>query len=1130
MSSSSKKKRRTQKDYSILTQEQQCLQNPDMYVGSVNVEKNNDYDGHDWPYYFDGVLNKKYPIPALYKLVDELLVNVMDVYTKNKTGEEEPVKTVWITIDYHTNTISVKNDGTGVPIEKHEDASKALKKNILTPELVWFHFGSGDNFQGERLVGGKNGYGAKLCGVFSTKYEVKTCDGKGKVFKMIATKNMSKKSKASVKTSKKGSYTNVTFTIDMTKFTQDSLPLVSIPTDTRFAMEQRVQDLANFMPDVKVKWKIIKTYENEEKYLEEIKTKVFTRVKPKSLAKQAKEVLGKVLFSHETDNYFIAVGPRKEEGGSGCCSYVNGTFNRNGGKHISQLLGQLSTGLYQKYPEYKKTNLSRYQLGRRLLVFASLKNVVNVMYDGQCKDEVKSANSLRCPISWNTSDHEKYFKILRKQLKDYMQKKKADKENRSARETDGQGSSRYVNVEDLVDARQAGGAWSKNCALYITEGKSAARLASEMVPKDKCGILPVRGKMKNAGKHSKVDFNKNKEVIAIKQALGLKQRTQNIPDLRYGKLVIMTDQDSDGYHIRMLLLSMFAEHWPELIAKGFIWIFETPIVRAKKGTQTINFYDQSKVEEHVNNNTGWKYKYYKGLGTSTAADAKEYYQHRNELMWKVSGDISLIKKCMGKSKEADTYRKWISSGEKPCERLDRGNVEFIVKRQFGNFAFAQNLRKIPHVVDGLLPSNRKVLLYALNNFKVGDNDNIVDRFANRAADKMKYHHGSSNLIGVIVNMASDHVGGIPLPMFYKGGQFGSRHDNEHAAGRYLKTGLLDHVKLLYPPVDLPFFPQQMDEGDVIEPKYMVPIIPMLLVNGHRGGLGVGWLSEIPPRELKLVIRMVRRRLNGQSDLNPGFHYEGFKGTVTDKYTEGIYSKEDDVITVTELPIGFKTDKFIEEIRKHTPRIEFMKDHGVGNTVHLKILGCEEKIVEKLMKRPIKRSHVAFNVDGTIQDFFFGSGLDDAFVKNVLDVFMKERTSVYEKRKAKIATELKAEHEKLVTKANVIKSFIGGIWCAKDLMEQNTTLAACNRVTSMPGQTVPVEEKDFDLSIRKLNSKEYARLTAKATACEEERQKVLNTTIEETWLKELKVLEERIYGTEMVEESGVGEKRNVIEIN
>lgn len=1105
MMSTSVKKRRTQKDYTLLTQAEQCLRNPDMYVGSVNVEKGNDADGHDWAYYYDGVLNKKYPIPALYKLVDELLVNVMDVYTKNRTGEEEPVKNVWITTDYDKNEISVKNDGTGVPVEVHEKASKALKKTILCPELVWFHFGSGDNFDGDRIVGGKNGYGAKLCGVFSSKYEVKTCDGKGKQFKMIAKENMSKTGKASLKSVKSSAFTKVTFTIDMTRFKQNGLPLVSVPHDTRFAIEQRIQDLANFMPDVRVKLN-------------------GTRVKPKSLAKQAKEVLGKVLFSHETEKYYVAVGPRQEEGGSGCCSYVNGTFNRNGGRHINQLLSSLNNGLHALYPEYKKANLSRYQLRRRLLVFASLKHAVNVMYDGQCKDEVKSAKNLKCPVDSSNAAHKKYYSALRKQLKDYMAKKKSETDMREAKATDGQGTSRYVNVEDLIDARSAGGVWSKNCSLFITEGKSAARLAAEMVPKDKCGVLPIRGKLKNAGKNSKADFNKNKEVISIKQALGLKQSTKSIDNLRYGKLVIMTDQDSDGYHIRMLLMSMFAEYWPELLSKGFVWIFETPIVRASKGSQTLNFYDQSKVEEHVKNNTGWKYKYYKGLGTSTAADAREYYRNRNELMWKVSGDMSLIKKCMGTSKEADAYRKWISSGEKPCDRLDRGNVEFIVKRQFGNFAFAQNLRKIPHVVDGLVPSMRKVLTYAIQKFNDNDNDNIVDRFANRAADKMKYHHGSSNLIGVIVNMASDYVGGITLPFFYKGGQFASRHDKEHAAGRYLKTGLLPHVKLLIPPIDLQFFPQQVEENEVIEPTYMVPIVPLLLVNGHKGGMGVGWASEIPPRRLKDVIRMVKNRLNTSGvEYHAGISYKGFKGVVADNYTEGVYTKEGEEIIVTELPILLKTDKFIEEIRKKTPRIEFMKDHGIGDTVHLKILGCEEKFVQKLMKRYIKKGHVAFNVEGVIQDFS-----EEKFTSNVLDTFMEERTKVYEKRKSKIAEDLKKEHEKLITKANVILTFIDGLWCANDLTKQTSIDAVCEKISALDSQPRKITEKDLDVSIRKLNSVEYDTLTKKARLCEEERHKVLNTPIKDTWLKELDELEHSIYG-ETEELPTVGAKRNIIDL-
>ena len=83
---------------------------------------------------------------------------------------------------------------------------------------------------------------------------------------------------------------------------------------------------------------------------------------------------------------------------------------------------------------------------------------------------------------------------------------------------------------------------------------------------------------------------------------------------------------------------------------------------------------------------------------------------------------------------------------------------------------------------------------------------------------------------------------------------------------------------------------------------------------------------------------------------------------------------------------------------------------------------------------------------------------------------------------------------------------------------------------MSGQTVPVEEKDLDVSIRKLNMNEWTRLTTKATACEEERLNVLNTPIKDTWVKELHELEVKIYGTEMEEETpAVGEKRNIIDL-
>ena len=108
-----------------------------MFVGSTNVQRGNDNMGHGWSYYYDGVHMSKYVTPALYKLVDELLLNVTDKLLQNKDNpKEDPVKNVWITADWKESTITVRNDGSGVPIEKHVKASKQLKHDILCPNPV----------------------------------------------------------------------------------------------------------------------------------------------------------------------------------------------------------------------------------------------------------------------------------------------------------------------------------------------------------------------------------------------------------------------------------------------------------------------------------------------------------------------------------------------------------------------------------------------------------------------------------------------------------------------------------------------------------------------------------------------------------------------------------------------------------------------------------------------------------------------------------------------------------------------------------------------------------------------------------------------------------------------------------
>ena len=1078
------KKRRTQENYNILSQQEQILRNPDMFVGKTSC-KTGDANTNPWSYYEDGRLIEKDVIPALWKLFDEVAQNVIDVYQKNSLSDEEiPVTNVKIEVS--DDTISVWNNGSGVPIEKSTKASVKMGRDVLCPELVWFHFGTGDNLDTEdRMVGGKNGYGSKLCGVFSTKYEVKTCDGKQR-FSMVAKKNMTKVDSPKVKVANKNakSFTEVKFKIDLKQFKLNNKAIDKINDDTKFAIEKRVQDMANFMPNAKV-------------YFNKVKVKRMTPRQHSAL------VVGKhnILFQIENDNQFICVASKKPDAGTGCCAYTNGIFNRSGGIHVTKLLSALHTGMGKLSKEYTTAGIHRAMLKRRLLFYIVYKNVVNPMFDGQCKDSLTDCDSgSKPPISYQKENHKVYFDKLRRQLRDYMKKKSKDKETNEAKKSDGIGCQRYVNVTDLMDARFAGTGKSHECALFITEGKSAARLASAMCPKDKYGVLPIRGKFLNAAKNSKVVFNKNAEVIAIKQTLGLKQSTKDAKNLRYGKVIIFTDQDDDGYHIRLLLMSMFCTHWPELVKNGFLHMMETPIVKANKGSKTIEFYDQDKAEKHMRENQGWNYRYYKGLGTSTAKDAKEYFKNRHKLIKKIHGDQKLVKKAMGDLHDSRDFRQYLSKGVKKCDMRDRGNIEFIVKRQFAAYAYASNLRKIPSEIDGLVPAMRKVLYYAIKYIK--GNDNIVDRLANRAADKTRYHHGSNNLIGVIVNMASDYVGGIQVPFFQQNGQFASRHDDEHAAGRYIKTGLMKYIKLMFPESDMSFYPQQMDEGEVIEPVYMVPIVPLLLVNGHKGGLGCGYASEIPPHDMRKVIKLVKQYIEKKDctwDLQ--VFYKNFRGTFDENFTYGkyTYNETDSSYTVTELPIGVKTDKFIANIKKVTKHIEFMDDHKSGDRVHLKIYNCEKKVIEKLMKKRIRENISVLGTDGEVKHTTYNE---------LLKKFMDERRDVYCKRKANLASQKLVEYSCVEVKRRIVDTFLKKVWKPEDVSDDKGIEEVCRKLNS--GFEFTVKEKDLDVSIRKLNKKYNIFLEKKSKELLAEHHAILNKPVEETWIEELDALQESLY--------------------
>ena len=151
-------------------------------------------------------------VPGIFKIFDEILVNAAD----NKMRDDS-MKYIRVTIDRETGEISVENDGKGIPIEVHE------KEGVYVPQMVFGELLTGDNYNDgeERVVGGRNGYGAKLANIFSTRFEVATCDtASSQTYKQVWLDNMAKVGKPKITSTKKKDkdYTRVTFTPDYERF------------------------------------------------------------------------------------------------------------------------------------------------------------------------------------------------------------------------------------------------------------------------------------------------------------------------------------------------------------------------------------------------------------------------------------------------------------------------------------------------------------------------------------------------------------------------------------------------------------------------------------------------------------------------------------------------------------------------------------------------------------------------------------------------------------------------------------------------------------------------------------------------------------------------------------------------
>ena len=1122
--------------YQQKTDKQHILDNPDTYIGSVeNVDskmwilegvKGNEVEEKE------RIVEKNIQyIPGLFKLFDEGIVNCRDHVirmqqaVKDKVENSIPVSYIDITIQ-EDGTIVMINDGNGIDVAEHPEYK------IWIPELIFGHLRTSTNYDKteKKIVGGKNGFGFKLVLIWSTFGSVETVDHtRGLKYCQEFSNNLDTIGKPVITKCKTKPYTKITFKPDYVRLGMSE----GLTPDIIALLKKRVYDISAITDKtLKVKYNSsLVPIKNFQQYID-----LYIGSDEKRVYEEG----------NDRWEYAVALSPSQE---FIQVSFVNGIHTGKGGKHIDYILGQITRKLGDYIEKKKKVKVNPNSIKEQLVLFLRC-DIENPAFDSQTKDFMNTPSS---KFGSSCSVTDKFIeKVAKMGVMDAACALTELKENKIAKKTDGTKSKNIRGIPKLVDANWAGTEKSKECSIIFCEGDSAkAGIISGLSSEDRntIGVYPLKGKVMNVRGEAVKKIGENKEIAEIKKILGLENGKQykSIEDvnknLRYSKILFMTDQDLDGSHIKGLCINLFDCEWSSLIKiPGFIGFMNTPILKARKGELEKRFYNEGEYEEWKKTNNeghGWKIKYYKGLGTSTGKEFKEYFQDKKTVGFHHSEQSNDAIDMVFNKKRADDRKDWLEKYDRESY-LDtsRPMIEYedFIHKELIHFSKYDCDRSIPNLMDGLKISLRKIL-YA--SFKKNLTTEIkVAQFTGYVSEHSCYHHGEASLNQAIVGMAQNFVGSNNINLLEPSGQFGTRLQGgkDSASERYIFTRLNKITRHIFPEKDDHILHYLKDDGFPVEPVFYTPIIPMVLVNGAKG-IGTGFSTDIMCYNPKDIITYLKNKLQEKlqeniNDIDFVPYYEGFQGAI-EKITEtkflfkGMYHVVGpDKIRVNELPVGFWTQDFKEHLEnlqelvdkdgKKLPSVikdydDMSKDTSVDFTITFQKGKLEEleqtkgdyncNGVEKLLKLYSTNSTTnmnLFNASDRLRKY--------ESVSQIIDDYYDTRLEYYDIRKSYLIKTLQYQLLVLSNKSRYIQ----------ELLDDTIDL----RKKKKPEIISLLVEKKYDIMenddefkylikmpMDSVSDENVAKLLKEYKEKEMELKIVQATSVQEMWTKELLDLEQ-----------------------
>jgi len=1121
------KYRNDNSEYQQASESEHPILRPDMYIGSIKKETNK-----EWIFSGGKLINQEITYsPGLYKIFDEAIVNAFDhkirMETTHKSLSKEHVTKIKINI-IDNMVITIENDGMGIPHDK--------------VEKIFTEFRTSSNFKdtGSRYTGGKNGVGIKATVLFSDAFSIKTCkDG----YEYDQTYRDARQRIIPPKISKKSEsdYTRVSFLPSYEYFDNSSL------NDIMPLIIKRVLDMTIFFKELDV-------YYNDQKLNSKGLISYIELIDP--------TIYPIILRSEDDPNLpfykcqlSIFVSPNSKPIR---ISFVNGVAtDGTKEKHIKYIVDLIRNMIYDILPKQLK------ELSKRKLL--DLISVVSVIFVPDVEFESQSKRELKTPLSKikeilpkiSKNDIEKIIKKgnLIKKLEEAIVIE-ADKKIKG---TDGKKRQYVGKIPHYKPANKAGTAESYKCSLILTEGESAsssvgnARIALGVSGFDYLGIYGLNGKPINPKQNSLLTVNDNKPFLNLKKIMGLqngKDYKDGISDLNYGKIIIMTDADTDGTHIQSLIINIIHQFWPELLKiDGFITRFRTPCVIVKN---VLEFYttEHFKKWEKENPNESKYAKYCKGLATYTEAQFKSFFKKQKENMITFKYDDKAnyyVDLVFGNN--TDKRKEWLDKYD-PEKEIEYNKLEMTFSEYFEDhhklYGIHSILRSVPSICDGLKPTQRKVIytlflknhtINKINGIKVASLSGIVSNETN-------YHHGEQSMNGTIIKMAQDFVGTNNINLLMPIGGFGSK-DSPDSAGspRYIYTRMSDITHTIFHKEDFKLVKHIYEEGMKVEPVYYVTVVPNILINGTLG-IGTGYSSDIPKFNVYDIISYIINYIKtGKKDrsLTIDPYYRGFYGSINKisdtkyeligKYT---FDNNTRILEILELPPSVWIQKFdshicdlmeigiISEKKNYAKEVDGKKLNRFILTLTPEyILGkikvAREKRDEKYVLISIPGNNELINNNDIIEDFMLrevihmsNMYLFDGNSKlkkyntqyDIIDEFIDIREKYYVLRKKYLIKEMESELDLLRSKYTFIKNVILGNINVND----NKTEIIIEQIEKYKPDIQKYNDSyDFllNMHIRHLTKEKYMELEDKYANKEKELEKLKQIKPNDMWYEDIK---------------------------